>query len=167
MSSPRGGAHAILSQLKLETREAASLGVGYIRRGRLKLTQREIEQFMDYFRCQMKMVQALAMVKGEDANSALEELAFRPGNDSTQFNRIVASFQLWDWIGINAMPAILAVGSVDIGVRNRAEWMLVQAGPAVLLEVRKALHNENQNVRECAVRIVAWQGDNGSVKLLE
>jgi glycerophosphoryl diester phosphodiesterase len=44
--------------------------------------------------------------------------------------------------------------------------MLIQAGPAVLPAVRRALASEDAPVRERAIRIVAWQGDVESLKTL-
>jgi glycerophosphoryl diester phosphodiesterase len=44
--------------------------------------------------------------------------------------------------------------------------MLVKASPAALPEVRKALDSENKEVRQRAMRIVAWQGDTGSLATL-
>jgi hypothetical protein len=47
------------------------------------------------------------------------------------------------------------------------EWILVKANPAVLPEVRKALDSESQDVRQHAMRIVAWQGDSESLAKLQ
>jgi HEAT repeat protein len=55
--------------------------------------------------------------------------------------------------------AIRALASSDAEVGNRAEWTLVNAGPAVLSSVRQALRSESKAVRERAIRILAWQGD--------
>jgi glycerophosphoryl diester phosphodiesterase len=44
--------------------------------------------------------------------------------------------------------------------------MLVQAGPAVLPEVRKTLGSEDAGLRHRAIRIVAWQGDEESLEAL-
>jgi hypothetical protein len=96
----------------------------------------------------------------------LEELAFQPGEGFTQFDSIVAGFKLWDRIGGDAEPAVEALGSSDGQMADRTEWMLVQAGQAVLPDVRKALGSENASVRERAIRIVAWQGDAGSLEIL-
>jgi len=157
---------AIPIQLRLEMKEAVRLGDDYIRHGKPKLTEAETDEIMGYFRCQMKMVQALSMLKGRGAMQALEELAFRPGEDSAEFDSIVAAFQLWDRIGVDALPAVQALGSTDVHVQDRVEWMLVQAGPAVLADVRKVLRNENKDLRDRAIRIVAWQGDTESLATL-
>jgi glycerophosphoryl diester phosphodiesterase/HEAT repeat protein len=164
--NPEVALKAIPVQLRLEMKAAVRLGDDYERRGKPQLTQAEIDEIMGYFRCQMKMVQAMSMLKGAGAMQALEELAFRPGEDSAQFDSIVAAFQLWDRIGLDALPAVQALGSTDIQVQDRAEWMLVQGGPAVLPDVRKALGSENVTVRERAIRIVAWQGDKDSLGTL-
>jgi HEAT repeat protein len=106
------------------------------------------------------------MLKGPGATQALEELAFQPGEGFTQFDSMIAGFKLWDRIGADAQPAIEALGSSDSQMADRTEWMLVQAGPAVLPDVRKALGSEKMSVRERAIRIVAWQGDTGSLEIL-
>jgi glycerophosphoryl diester phosphodiesterase len=157
---------AIPVQLHLEMKAAVRLGDDYVRRGKPKLTQAETDEIMGYFQCQMKMVQAISMLKGAGAMQELEELAFRPGDDSAQFDSIVSAFQLWDRIGVDALPAVQALRSADIQVQDRAEWMLVQGGLAVLPEVRKALGSESAVARERAIRIVAWQGDRDSLAAL-
>jgi glycerophosphoryl diester phosphodiesterase len=96
----------------------------------------------------------------------MEELAFQPGSDFTQINAAVAAFQLWDRIGNDSQAAVQALGSSDPGVGDRAEWMLVKAGPAVLPGVRQALTSADRAVRERAIQVVAWQGDAGSLKEL-
>jgi hypothetical protein len=44
--------------------------------------------------------------------------------------------------------------------------MLVEGGPSVLPAVREAMNNQNEAVRERAIRIVAWQGDLGALPRL-
>ncbi len=139
----------------------------YAKRGHPQLTDAEIDEFHAYFRCEIKMVQALSMLKGAGAAQALEEIAFRHRGDYAGTDEMVAAFQLWDRIAIDPEPAVLAMGSDSTLVADRAEWMLVQAGPAVLPQVRKALNSENLQVRQRAVRVVAWQGDRESVAALQ
>jgi glycerophosphoryl diester phosphodiesterase len=153
---------AIPAQLHLEIKAAIRLGDDYARRGQARLTRAASDDILGHFRCQMKMMQALSMLHGAGAIEALEEQAFRQGNDSAKFNAIVAAFQLWDRVGADPQAAVDALGSPDQEVADRAEWMLVQGGPAVLPCVRKALHDKNSSVRQRAIRIVAWQGDRGS-----
>ncbi len=119
------------------------------------------------FKCQTEMMRALAMLQGDDATRELEALAFRPDKGLSSYDGIVAGFQLWDRIGANAATAVQALGSTDLEVADRAEWMLVKASPAALPEVRKALDSENQDVRQRAIRIVAWQGDTESLPKLQ
>lgn len=45
---------------------------------------------------------------------------------------------------------------------DKAEWMLIQAGPGV----REALLSQNLEVRQRAIRIVASQGDLGAMQTL-
>ena len=158
--------NAVPVQLRLEMKVAIQLGDDYVRRGKPKLTQVETDEIMGHFRCQMKMVQAISMLKGAGAMHALEEQAFRPGDDSAQFDGIVATFQLWDRIGADARPAVQALGSADTQLADRTEWMLIQAGSAVLPVVREALSSPNTAIKARAIRIVAWQGDLGSLERL-
>jgi hypothetical protein len=50
----------------------------------------------------MKMVQALSMPKGAGAMRVLEEHAFRPEEESTLFDGMVAGFQIRDRMGADA-----------------------------------------------------------------
>jgi glycerophosphoryl diester phosphodiesterase len=157
---------AVPAQLRLEMTAVGKLWEDYVRRGKPQLSQAEVEKITDYYRCQVKMVQAISMLKSPAALQALEEQAFRPGEDFSQSNSTMSAFQLWDRIGADPLPAVQALGAKDIQVADRAEWILVQGGPAVLPDVRKALSSENEAVRERAIRIVAWQGDTKSLEPL-
>ena len=163
---PEVAIKAIPVQMRLEMKASLKLGEDYERRGKPQLTQPEIDEITGRFRSQMKMLQALSMLKGPEATQVLEELAFQPGEGFTQFDSVVAGFKLWDRIGAEAQPAIEALGSSDRQMADRTEWMLVQAGPAVLPDVRTALGSANPSVRERAIRIVAWQGDAESLEVL-
>jgi glycerophosphoryl diester phosphodiesterase len=163
---PEVALQAIPGQLRMEMKVTLRLGDDYVRRGKPQLTQAEIDEVTGHFRCQMKMVQALAMLKGPGAVQALEEQAFRPGDDFAQFDGIVSAFQLWDRIGTDTQPAIQALGSTDSQLADRTEWLLVQAGPVVLPAVRKALSSQDTATRERAIQIVAWQGDEGALPTL-
>jgi glycerophosphoryl diester phosphodiesterase/HEAT repeat protein len=157
---------AVPAQLRLELQETRRQDEDYERRGKSQLTQSQIDEVTEYFRCEMKMVQAISMLKGTEATQVLEEEAFRPSVEFTQMFGKVAAFQLWDRIGADAEPVVQALGSRDTPVADHAEWMLVQAGPAVLPEVRKALESESEDVRRRAIHILAWQGDTGALAAL-
>jgi glycerophosphoryl diester phosphodiesterase/HEAT repeat protein len=157
---------AVPKQLGIEIKAERVNYDDYVRRGKPTLTPAEIAEIMGDFRCQMKMVQAISSLKGEGAMKDLEEQAFREGADFSQFNGIVAAFDLWDRIGADPHTAVQALASGDVDVGDRAEWMLVKAGPVVLPEVRTALGSESAAVRERAIRIVAWQGDAGALETL-
>ena len=163
---PEAALQAIPPRLRAEMKEAVRLGDDYERRGRPQLTQAETDEIMGHFRCQMKMMQALSMLNVPGSTEMLEELAFRPGDDSAEFDSMIAGFQLWDRIAGDPLPAIKALGSADTKAANRVEWMLVNAGPSVLPEVRKALRDDNAAIRDRAISIVAWQGDAGSLEIL-
>jgi glycerophosphoryl diester phosphodiesterase len=157
---------AIPVRLRLEVQTTVRLNDDYLRRGKPQLTQAEIDEITRHFRCQMKMVQAISMLKGAEAMQVLEEQAFRPTVEFTQMLGQVTAFQLWDRIGADARPAVQALGAADAQVADRAEWMLVQGGSAVLPDVRRALGSEDASLRRRAIRIVAWQGDTESLETL-
>jgi glycerophosphoryl diester phosphodiesterase len=163
---PNVAIKAVPEQLRIEVKTALVHYDDWAKRGKPQLAQPEIDQIMEYFGCQMKMVQALSMLNGPDAMRALEEQAFRPGDDFAQMNGLVASFQLWDRIGVDAMPAIEAMGSGSEQIADRAEWILVQGGPGVLPDVRKSLGSDNAELRRRAIRVVAWQSDAASLGTL-
>ena len=163
---PEVALRTVPTQLRAEIEIAAKAHDDYVRRGKPTLTQPEIDTIVGYFRCQIKMVAAISMLKGPGAMQALEEQAFQAKGDFSQMDGLVTAFQLWDRIGADPKPAIEALGSSETQVADRAEWMLVQGGPGVLPEVRKALASAVPSVRERAIRILAWQGDIESLAAL-
>jgi glycerophosphoryl diester phosphodiesterase len=156
---PDIAAKAVPEQLKSEMKAARTMYNLWVQRGKGQLTQSEIDVVMGYYRCQMKEVEAISMLHGPGAMRALEEQAFRPGDDFSQMNGVVAAFQMWGRIGRDPQPAVEALGAADPKVADKAEWILVQGGPSILPAVREALNSQNSAVRERAIRIVAWQGD--------
>src|SRR6202034_2387048 len=158
---------AVPVQLQREVASERAIQADHERRGASKFTQPEIDTIMKSFKSQMEMMRALEMLRGNDATRELMELAFRPDEGLSSYDGIVAGFQLWDRIGADATPAVQALGSSDREVADRAEWMLVKASPAVLPQVRKALDSENKEVRQRAMRILAWQGDTESLAILQ
>ena len=166
---PDAALKAIPAQLRLEVKTARAHYEDFVKRGQPHLSKEETVQITGYFRCEMKMVQAISMLNGPGAIQPLEEEVFLPDEDFSQMNGLVASFQLWDRLGADpaaAVPVVQALQSPSTQVADRAEWILAQAGPAVLPEVRKALDSNNGSVRERAIRIVAWQRDTGSLEQL-
>lgn len=163
---PAVAAKAIPSQLRSEVKAATALYDSWVGSGKPKLTQAEIDVVMAYYRCQMKEIQAISMLHNPEATEALEEQAFRPGQDFSQMNGVVAAFQLWDRVGAESQPAVQALGAADSNVADKAEWILVQGGPSVLPAVREALGSRNERVKARAIQIVAWQGDLGSMQSL-
>ncbi len=163
---PEVAVKAVPAQLEQEITAEHALFEARKRRGATSFAPEEIAAITTSFRCQIKMVQAISMLENAEATQKIEELAFRPGSDFTQIDAAVAAFQLWDRIGSDPQAAVRALGSSDTGVADRAEWMLVKVGPAVLPAVRQALANEKPIVRERAIQIVAWQGDVGALENL-
>jgi glycerophosphoryl diester phosphodiesterase len=164
---PDVAAKTIPAQLNSEVKSARILYEQWVQRGKPQLTQAEIQEVMGYYRCQMKEVQAIAMLHSPEATHELEEQAFRPGEDFSQMNAVVAAFQLWGRVASDPPSAIQALGASDAGVADKAEWILVQGGPSVLPGVREAIGSQNEAVRERAIRIVAWQGDLGALERLQ
>jgi len=166
---PDAALKAIPTQLRLEVKTARAHYEDFVKRGQPRLSKEETAQITGYFRCEMKMVQAISMLNGPSAIQALEEEVLLPDEDFSQMNGLVASFQLWDRLSTDpaaAEPVVQALKSGSTLVADRAEWILVQAGPAVLPEVRKALDSDNGSARERAIRIVAWQRDTESLEQL-
>jgi glycerophosphoryl diester phosphodiesterase len=153
--------------LKREIHETHLLYLDYAKRGKPQLTQPEIDRVVGDFRCQMKMVQAISRLKGDGAIQSLEELAFGPIEAFSLENGLVAGFELWDKIGMDPQAAVKALASSDGQIADRAEWILVQGGPSVLPQVRKALQDEEPGVRARAIRILAWQGDEAALPALK
>ena len=51
-------------------------------------------------------------------------------------------------------------------VADRAEWVLVKAGPSVLPQLRQALPLSDLASQARIIRILGWQGDRDSLPLL-
>ena len=164
---PEVAIKAVPAQLQREVVLEQAIHKDHESQGKPKFTPPEIDAIVKSFKCQMEMMRALDMLQGDDATRELEALAFRPDKGLSSNDGVVAGFQLWDRIGADAAPAVRALGSSDRQVADRAEWILVKASPAVLPDVRKALDSENQDVRQRAMRIVAWQGDAESLAALQ
>jgi HEAT repeat protein len=163
---PDVAAKALPAQLRSEVNAVLVLYTAWNNRGKTQLTADEIARVMGYYRCQMKLLQAISMLDGAPAIGALEEQAFRPGEDFAQMNGVVAAFQLWGRMGDDPRPAVQALAAQDVHVADKAEWILVQAGPAVLPQLREALLSQNVEVRRRAIRILAWRGDPDAVQTL-
>lgn len=163
---PEAAATAVPALLSREEQAVALDYAAYVRRGKPKLTQQEIDPITETYREQMKLVQALEYLPPADALHALAGQAFRPVEDYSQVTALVGGYQLWDRISADPSLAIRALGASDGVVAGRAEWVLVKAGPSVLPSVREALHSANSTTRQRLIRIVAWQGDSASLGAL-
>jgi glycerophosphoryl diester phosphodiesterase/HEAT repeat protein len=159
---PRVASDAVPKALQMEVRSARVLYEDYVRRGKPQLTPEEITTITGSYRCQMKMLEAIGMLNGPEVTRALEGEAFRAGDDFSQMNGVVAGFQLWDRVAGDEgdVHAVMdALASTATAVADRAEWILIHAGPTVLPQVRLAMARGNAAVRERAIRILALQGD--------
>ncbi|HVG27101.1 MAG TPA: glycerophosphodiester phosphodiesterase family protein, partial [Acidobacteriaceae bacterium] len=74
--APTIAAKEVPARLRLEVAQGRVAYEDYVRRKRPQLTAAEIARITDGYRCQMKMVQAIAQVSGLEATRALEEQAF-------------------------------------------------------------------------------------------
>ena len=164
---PEVAVKAVPAQLQLEMAAEQKMEEDHVKSGAPRFTQLEINVIIRSFRCQMEMIRAIGALKGSDVTRELEALALRSGKGASQPEEAVAGFQLWDRIEADPSPVIQALGSSDGQVADRAEWILVKAGPTVLPKVRNALHSSSMVVRERAIRIVAWQGDIDSLDTLQ
>jgi HEAT repeat protein len=164
--APEVALRAVPAQLEQEISSEQAIFKSHERRGESTFTQPEINQILAYYRSEMEMLRAISMLRGNDVTEQLLAQALHPDPQFLQPGDTVAGFQLWDRIGLDPAPALQALGSTDGQVADRAEWMLVKAGAAVLPQVRKALESQSSSIRERAIRIVAWQGDENSLDQL-
>jgi HEAT repeat protein len=164
--APEVAVRAVPAQLEQEITSEQAIYKSHEKRGESTFTQPDINQILAYYRCEMEMLRAISMLRGNDVTKQLLAQALHPDPQFLQPGDTVAGFQLWDRIGANPALALQALGSTDGQVADRAEWMLVKAGAAVLPQVRKALESESSSIRERAIRIVAWQGDANSLDQL-
>jgi glycerophosphoryl diester phosphodiesterase/HEAT repeat protein len=163
---PEVAAVEVPALLKREEQAVARDYVEYVSRGKPKLSEKEIEPITETYREQMKLVQALEYLAPKDALDTLTGQAFRPVEDYSLVTGLVGGYQLWDRISANPPPAIAALDSSNGVVADRAEWVLIQAGPSVLPAVRTALPSADSNALPRLIRIVAWQGDDQSLEAL-
>jgi glycerophosphoryl diester phosphodiesterase len=163
---PEAAATAVPEALAKDEQLIADDYAIYLKRGKPKLTQQEIDPIVLMYRGQMKIVQAGELLRNEESLKLLESQAFRSVEDYSLVAGLIAGYQLWDRAPKHPAAEIAALGSPDADIANRAEWILVKAGPAVLPAVRDALESNNSNVRQRAIRIVAWQGDVAAVDKL-
>ncbi len=163
---PQVAAHAIPDLLGSEEKSIAQDYAQYVQRGKPKLTRQEIDPIIETYREQMKLIHALELLPPDDALHSLAAQAFRPVEDYSLVTALVAGYQMWDRIAAEPALAIRALSSSDIVVADRAEWMLVKAGPAILPDVRRALPSAGPEVQKRLIRVLAWQGDRESLPLL-
>ena len=78
---PDVAAKTLPARLHLEVNGVLALYTAWVSRGKSQLTADEIAKVMGYYRCQMKLLQAISMLDGRTAMRALEEQAFCPGED--------------------------------------------------------------------------------------
>jgi HEAT repeat protein len=163
---PRVAARAVMDLLHREEDKAAQQHEDQVRGGNHKLTPEQIRPIVEAYREQMKLIQALESLPPEDALRTLAGQAFRPVVDYSQVTALVAGYQLWDRIGADPAVAIQALRSTNVEVADRAEWVLVKAGPAVLPQLRQALPLSDLASQPRIIRILGWQGDRASLPLL-
>lgn len=163
---PQIAAHAIPELLDREEQQVAGDYAEYVRRGKPKLTQQEIDPITETYREQMKLIQALEFLPPGDALHSLAAQAFRPVEDYSRVTSLVSGYQLWDRIAADPTSAIQALSSPNVEVADRAEWALVKAGPSVLPILRQKLSIADKARRERIICVLAWQGDSESISLL-
>jgi glycerophosphoryl diester phosphodiesterase/HEAT repeat protein len=131
-----------------------------------KLTPEQIRPIEAAYREQMKLIQSLESLPPAEARLSLAEQAFRPVKDYSRVTALVAGYQLWDRIAADPAPAIQALRSTNVEVADRAEWVLVKAGPSVLPQLRRSLPSSDPASQVRIIRILGWQGDRESLPLL-
>jgi Glycerophosphoryl diester phosphodiesterase family len=167
---PEIASHAVPASLARAERVSVQIHTQihtqHVSRNTTVYTQQEADSLSTNFREQMKLIQALEGLPSSEALHQLATQGLAPLDQSSSMNALVAGYQLWDRIAADPALAIQALSSADGVVANRAEWVLVKAGPAVLPAVRQSLHLADPATRERLVRILAWQGDSKSLPML-
>ena len=163
---PQIAAREVSRQLAKEQSKSDSFNEQWTAKGRPKLSQAEIDAAVELYRAEMKDLHALSSLPDREATQELASQAFRPGHDYSTTQITVAGFGLWDRLKEGPSVALQALASNDSAVSDSAEWMLVQAGPAVLPAVRKALISSRADLQRRLVQILAWQGDQEALPLL-
>jgi glycerophosphoryl diester phosphodiesterase len=164
---PNLAASTIATQLQSEVKLARTHYERWAAQGKPKLAQSEIDVIVGYYRCEMKMIQALTLLHDPTATHALEAEAFRPDLDFSQMNGVVAAFQLWDRIAADPQPALAALASTEPVTANHAEWALLHAGPKALPAIRAALPSAAPATRQRLIRILAFGTDPAALPVLE
>lgn len=164
---PEVAARAIPELIDREEEQAKQDYVQYVKRGKPKLTQQEIDPIVESYREQMKLAHALEELTPDAAVHALAAQAFRPAEDFSHVIGVVTGYELWDHIAADPSLAIQALSSTDGLIAERAEWVLVKAGPSVLPAARAAVRPASPAVRDRLIRVLAWQGDHASLPLLQ
>ena len=163
---PEVAAHAVPALLRKDEQRSAQDYEQYMKRGKPKLTQAEIDPIIEEYREHMKLVHALELLPQPQALPLLATEAFRTAQDSSHVTSLLAGYGLWDRIQTDPALAIKELDSAEMEVANRAEWILVKAGVSVLPAVRAALAKASPAVRVRLIHIVAWQGDAAALPLL-
>ena len=156
---PEIAAKLVGEALEREEAVAAKQYAPFVDQHPPRLSRTEIDVTVGHYRALMKLIASGAMLQDREARGFLEREAFRSTRDYSSTVGPVAGYQLWDRVASDPRATIRALGSADPTIANRAEWILVEAGPSVLPPVRALLHSENAALREHAIRIVAWQYD--------
>jgi glycerophosphoryl diester phosphodiesterase len=163
---PRIASSAVPAQLHRDMAAERVVYDEHQRSGRKQYSQDEIDRIVIDYRCQMEMLRALHLLPSSGPNTELLAQAFASTPSFLELNSLVASYDLWDRIDARPAPAVQALQMTDPQAAGRAEWTLVKAGPSVLPAVRLALDSPDAAVRAGAMRILAWQGDTGSLERL-
>jgi glycerophosphoryl diester phosphodiesterase/HEAT repeat protein len=167
LHQPGVAIRAVPAQLRKEVRAERTIYDDRIKRGNPPFTQQEIDAVTKSFRCQMEMMRAIYTLPGDNATRELVVQALRPEKDFSEYNSIVAGFQLWDRVPSDPSSLVQALGSPNTEVAERAEWTLANGSPELLPQVRQALDSTSATVRERAMHILAWQADLPSLRKLQ
>jgi glycerophosphoryl diester phosphodiesterase/HEAT repeat protein len=157
---PQVGTSAVMDLLHRDEEQAARRHI------RGKLAPEQIRPIEAAYREQMKLIQSLESLPPDEARRSLAGQAFRSVKDHSRVTALVAGYQLWDRIAADPAAAIQALRSTNVETADRAEWMLVKAGPSVLPQLRESLPSSDPASQVRIIRILGWQGDRESLPLL-
>lgn len=163
---PEIASQAVRRALRQEEEAVAEQYAPYIGHGAPRLPPAEIAAAVNHYRALMKLAESGSFLKQQDAQPFFEQQAFRSVQDYSATVGPVAGYQLWDRVAADPRATIAALTSEDVTVAERAEWIVIHAGPDVLPSVRPLLESATPAIRERAVTIVAWQYDVQSLPAL-
>ena len=163
---PEVAAREVPALLRKDEQRSAQHYAEYVKKGKPKLTQAEIDPIVEEYREHMKLIHALELLPQPQGLPLLATEAFRTAQDPSHVTSLLAGYGLWDRIQADPGLAIKELDAPEMEVANRAEWILIKANASVLPAVRAALLIASPAARVRLIHVLAWQGDPAALPIL-